>query len=269
MANRSVLVATDFSPAADLALEAAILWAEHVDAELRLVHALDTWKSSIEDAASALGERARRESATGRDWSAELRCRAGAPPHPEDVLQSSPDWVVHGVSGAPGRRGLGAGSWSEGLIRSAPCPVISVPEGARLEKELSTIVVGLDGSAQSTLVHEQLHTLGAHLGCQRFVLVHAHGETGPAPGIAATLDTLLASTRAAGYRGDLVCAPERSSDLVLRVAREEGAALVAVGTHSKRGFPHLLFGSVAKAVVRGATCPVYSARWATRSSDRV
>ncbi len=269
MSTQRVLVATDFSPAADRALDAALSWNEHVGAELCLVHAVDLWKRSMAESASALAARADRAQASGRDWSASLRGRADTPPHPDDLLALEADWLVHGVAGAPGHRKLGAGHWSESLIRGAPCPVISVPEDARVDKELSTIVVGLDGSAQSTLVQEQLQTLGEHLGCRRFVLVHAHGGDGPSPGIAATLDTLLASTRAAGYRGDLVCSAERSDELLLRVAREENAALLAVGTHSKRGFPHLLFGSVAKAIVQHASCPVYTARWATRGRKHV
>lgn len=268
MSTQRVLVATDFSPAADLALDAALHWNQHVGAELCIVHAVDLWKRSVAESASALAARADRAQTAGYGWSASLRGRADAPPQPDDILALDADWLVHGVAGTPGHRKLGAGHWSEALIRGAPCPVLSVPAGARIEKELSTIVVGLDGSAQSTLVLEQLQTLGEHLGCRRFVLVHAHGGEGPTPGIAATLDTLLASTRGAGYRADLIRAAERSDELLLRVAREEDAALVAVGTHSKRGFPHLLFGSVAKAIVQHATCPVYSARWATRGRKR-
>jgi universal stress protein A len=44
------------------------------------------------------------------------------------------------------------------------------------------------------------------------------------------------------------------------VAREESADLIAIGTHGRRGFPHLLLGSVAEDVIRHAPCPVMTAR---------
>jgi nucleotide-binding universal stress UspA family protein len=49
---------------------------------------------------------------------------------------------------------------------------------------------------------------------------------------------------------------------ILAEAREQGADLVAVGTHGRRGLPHLLLGSVAEEVSRQAPCSVLVARGA-------
>lgn len=43
---------------------------------------------------------------------------------------------------------------------------------------------------------------------------------------------------------------------IIRTAETEGADLIVMGTHGRRGITRLLMGSVAEAVVRGATCPV-------------
>jgi len=43
---------------------------------------------------------------------------------------------------------------------------------------------------------------------------------------------------------------------ILRVAREEGADLIVLGTQGRRGLGRLLLGSVAEQVVRQAPCPV-------------
>lgn len=47
---------------------------------------------------------------------------------------------------------------------------------------------------------------------------------------------------------------------ILAVAAEEGADLIAIGTHGRGGFERALLGSVADRVIRLAPCPVLSVR---------
>jgi nucleotide-binding universal stress UspA family protein len=47
---------------------------------------------------------------------------------------------------------------------------------------------------------------------------------------------------------------------ILRVAHEEKADLIVMGTHGRTGVRHLLLGSVAEAVTRLAPCPVFTVR---------
>ena len=47
---------------------------------------------------------------------------------------------------------------------------------------------------------------------------------------------------------------------VSRVAKEEGADLIVMGTHGRTGMKHLLLGSVAERVVRTAEIPVLTVR---------
>lgn len=50
---------------------------------------------------------------------------------------------------------------------------------------------------------------------------------------------------------------------ILRVAGENKADLIALGTHGRTGLTRLLLGSVAEQVLRKATCPVLVARTPT------
>jgi nucleotide-binding universal stress UspA family protein len=43
---------------------------------------------------------------------------------------------------------------------------------------------------------------------------------------------------------------------IVRIAAEEGAEMIVLGTHGRTGMTRLLMGSVAEAVVRRAPCPV-------------
>lgn len=45
---------------------------------------------------------------------------------------------------------------------------------------------------------------------------------------------------------------------ICRIAEEEHASLIAIGTHGRTGFAHLLIGSTAERVVQHASCPVLS-----------
>ena len=43
---------------------------------------------------------------------------------------------------------------------------------------------------------------------------------------------------------------------IVRIAAEEGAEMIVLGTHGRSGMSRMLMGSVAEAVVRRAPCPV-------------
>src|SRR5512138_1221641 len=47
---------------------------------------------------------------------------------------------------------------------------------------------------------------------------------------------------------------------IIKKADEAQASLIVMGTHGRRGLDHMLFGSTAERVVRGAGCPVLTVR---------
>jgi nucleotide-binding universal stress UspA family protein len=49
-------------------------------------------------------------------------------------------------------------------------------------------------------------------------------------------------------------------DEIIRKAEEVAASLIVIGTHGRTGIDHIIFGSTAERVVRGATCPVLTIR---------
>lgn len=57
----------------------------------------------------------------------------------------------------------------------------------------------------------------------------------------------------------------RASAEIIRVAQEEGADLIVIGTHGYTGVAHVLLGSTAERVIRKAPCPVLTIRAADLS----
>ena len=82
------------------------------------------------------------------------------------------------------------------------------------------------------------------------------------------------TTRGAREQLEVVAVPLRSEGLAVRtiavvgeiaerilaVATEMGSDAIVVGTHGRKGLPHLLLGSIAESVVRGASVPVVCVR---------
>lgn len=64
-------------------------------------------------------------------------------------------------------------------------------------------------------------------------------------------ETKLLEIETAGYR---------IAELVSREGKEWPADLIVVGTHGRRGFSHILLGSVAESLIRTATKPVLLVR---------
>jgi len=49
-------------------------------------------------------------------------------------------------------------------------------------------------------------------------------------------------------------------DEIVRIARDEGADLIAIGTHGRGGLDRLMLGSVCDRVIRLSSCPVLAVR---------
>lgn len=65
-----------------------------------------------------------------------------------------------------------------------------------------------------------------------------------------------ASVAAEGKRLEIGRSGERVAGMIEKEAREWRADLVVIGTHGRRGFNHLVMGSVAESLVRLASQPV-------------
>jgi universal stress protein A len=76
----------------------------------------------------------------------------------------------------------------------------------------------------------------------------------------AHLADLVARLTKDGVAASSVVRVGNAVDEVLRYADEQHADLIAMGTHGRTGLAHVIVGSVAERVVRGAKMPVLTAR---------
>jgi nucleotide-binding universal stress UspA family protein len=78
------------------------------------------------------------------------------------------------------------------------------------------------------------------------------------------LETLTDEDRAALNAVPVIRKGDAPADEIIEYARDNAIDLIVVGTHGRPGVAHLLMGSVAEKVVRGAPCPVLTLRNAQR-----
>jgi nucleotide-binding universal stress UspA family protein len=287
MANRRILCAIDFSPAARSALDLAARLAQEGGATLEVVHVVERHRllEAIGDQPDAghlvteLGDRAEHQL---EGWRAETAARLAAVEAIvlggrawEEIAGEAGRWgadlVVVGRS-EPGRQLLG--SVAERIVRHAPCSVLVVPATVDAARRPAALLCAIDFSSSSRAAADAAVELAAASG-GRTTLLHVLVPPRFGPGLLQQ-DALLGAARreaegklehwiadlrrgAARLEGKVIAAAA-AAEAILETARAGDRDLIVVGTHGRTGMGRAILGSVAERVVRGADRPVLVVR---------
>ncbi len=294
-----VLCPTDLSAFSDRAMKRALALARWFEARLTVLHVIPrtTWAAGGGDylAMSVDLLRAQREQAE-RDLSKalepllaegvpiETRIREGDPAREirAEAEALAADLVVMGTHGRSGFERLLLGSVAEKLLRTAPCPVLTIGKeqpsevpGALFRKILC--------AADLTSASEHTLSLGLSLAEENLAQVTflhvvedgALDQTIPdrqllIPDMAPlrkelvdrAMEQLMRTAASAQSFCEVNVRVETGSAWrqIVRVAEETGADVVVLGAHARRGLGRLFLGSTANQVVRHAPCPVLTVR---------
>jgi|SRR5438067_550220 len=289
---RNVLVAIDFSAPSLEAIEAALPLIKHFGADLHLVHVFepDCLSSSIVAIPLVVpelevGQRVRRRLRDlAKDYSVPLRREnihaiRGRPF--EEICRLAReidiDLIVIATRGNTGLKHLVLGSTAERVVRYSPCPVLVVrgsdskKQPAQRPATFRKILVPVDFSDCSMKGLGYAKALANEFKA-KLILLHS-----------IALQYYVASDEYARYDFPLLMqqadrtAKQQMRDLVQQTnwngietsiqighagqqicteASDRKADLIAISTHGKTGFKHVLLGSTAEYVVRHAACPV-------------
>jgi len=280
----NILVATDFSAGAKRALERACRLPITPGCALTLLHVMP--KVSL-----PFHERAERAvNSSLQAWAQEAQRSVAANVEVRVAIEAGQPFVQIGrraeveradlvVLGRHGRRAWpreALGSTADRLLRRGSTAVLVVVDAPLDGYHHPLVAVDEEGSAAAAIalmarIAPEVHgALAIHvLDIDQLVLLSQYEL--PVPELEKVWRSLADSTRrrieaALDQIGDtdldfdlrtVEGDPRRA---ILELAQAEQADLVAVGTHGRSGFRHLLLGSVAEAVIRGAQIDVLVVR---------
>lgn len=290
---RRILFATDFSEGADRALEQALVWRRHFDAELDVLHVVslpeenpvyppryasdsaEVWPGIKARLREELERRVPSSAAGGAVRHAVARNRSPATAIARYVVHRDIDLAVMGTQGRRGVRALLLGSVTEATMREARCPILAVPRLAERGATSSPfrILAPIDFSPFALQTARHAKAAAAAFGAS---LLYLHViESGRVPDFYLESPTSLERAEEA-IRARAVAALERideeagGDDVPVEIhvvpgrpavditgfADAHGVDLVVIPTHGLSAIDRLLVGSVADKVVRRARCPI-------------
>jgi nucleotide-binding universal stress UspA family protein len=181
--------------------------------------------------------------------------------------------IVMGTHGRGRVSQLVLGSTAEGVVRMAPCPVMTIRQSAR-RKMFQKILVAVDASESAVaglhLALELAHRAGGPVG-----VVHVANtvypwlppmtEIGVAPlhevrRYGQVLLKRILADMPGSERCEVMLRDGDPAKEILKAAQLWKADLLIVGSGGYTHFQQFVLGSVANAVMRGACCPVLTVR---------
>jgi nucleotide-binding universal stress UspA family protein len=284
---KEIVLATDFSPAAANALAYAIDLAHRFHAGLHVVNAVEppnyalppeTWHAT--DEARDLESKKLREflQAASPDVESEVQVWEGPVQQvlTSAVTRDNADLVVVGTHGRTGIGKLLLGSSAEDILRTTPCPVLTVGPCSKGEKhwewqwQLKEILYATDFSPAAISGLRYAVALTQEYGA-RLTLLHVV-ERRKTDELVHESDLIESSRRLLhnlvseeAWREEPRCEVKLGvpSETILEVAKQTNAGLIVLGARRATGVPgaasHLPIATVHK-VIAQATCPVLTVR---------
>nr|MBA3738158.1 FAD-dependent oxidoreductase [Actinomycetota bacterium] len=265
MSYRTIVVGTDGSPTASVAVEVAQKLAKRLKGKLVLVGALDAYGVSRQPLQTALYEAAEAARAKKVDATAELI--EGTPG--EAILAAA---IKHGADLiVVGNRGMGQatrfrlGSVPDWIAHDAPCDLLIVDTTGRAGPRepappYTRILAGTDGSGTATEAVRKAYTLGS-MYAGTVTLVHV-GD----PLVGAIKLEEVASTRPEDVEVLKRTVEGDPAQRICELAEAEGVQLVVVGNKGMSGVRRFL-GSVPNKVAHEVPSDVLIVKTVDRSAD--
>ena len=275
---KTILVPTDFSPAANAATKFAINFAKQFDSTLLLLHvmeAVDEGSFNIEGEATASSswedklfnmkmiEKAKNDlagalatvSQSGVKVKTHLRIGNAYHGIQSIISEEKADVVIIGTEGDSGNANVLIGTTTEKVVRRSTCPVITVNRGTTIET-IKTIVWATSLRAEDLDIPPLLRELVNKAG------IAVHIVRVNTPGLFMTdvtakerLTSVAEFLKFKNFTTNIFNDNEEAAG-ILHFAASVKADLIALSTHGRQGLAHLLNASIAEDVINHTKRPV-------------
>jgi nucleotide-binding universal stress UspA family protein len=263
-----ILLASDDTRYSQGAQEAALSMARKCGARLVLLRVVITnpeYEAMAPDRVEAEAEAARtfldrlRQRAVDAGVECETLLRHGTDPYLETVEaaeETRADVIVIGRRTRSDLARLMMGDSTAKVIGHAPCSVLVVPCEARMPEK--RILVGTDGSRLGDAATVAASNLARACGLPLTVVsvdMPGHSEERRREA-AAAIERVRDALKGEPIQVSGVQEEGRPDEVIVDVARREGADLIVVGSHGRTGLQRLLMGSVSERVIGRAEVAV-------------
>jgi len=288
---KSILVGTDFTPISEAPLRSAAHLARRYQVPIHLVAVVSpppvyrralaplqgtspTVEEMLASARGRLENLARSAPLAGLHVDVDARTGAPFSELIDAARTAQASLIAVGTRKHHGLEERLLGSTTDRVIRRSPIPVLAAP--VELSAEPTCLVAPVDFSSASRWAAEEAIAL-ARRWIARLIFLHViepiaqtylwpldPGAVEIFPAEPADLgrdwEEFLAPLALDGVRWEHRTLKGDPPTLIHETARDEGADLIAIGTHGRAGLAHALLGSVAERVVRTTVKPVLTIR---------
>jgi nucleotide-binding universal stress UspA family protein len=175
----------------------------------------------------------------------------------DSINEENPDLVIMGSKGASGMEEVLIGSNIEKVVRTASCPVLTIKTAIDPD-DLRKIVFASDFKDDSAEVAIRIKRFQELLGAQLyFVVVNTPGNFESSRDSILRIKAFAQKHDFANVTAEIYNSISEESGII-EFAEDVNADMIAMGTHGRTGFLHLITGSIAEDVVNHAKRPVWT-----------
>ncbi|MEN2283715.1 universal stress protein [Algoriphagus sp. SE2] len=175
----------------------------------------------------------------------------------ESILEENPDVVVMGSKGSSGIEEVLIGSNTEKIVRTATCPVITV-KSATDPSKFKKIVFASNFKEDEDEIARRMKNLQYLFDADLyFVVVNTPANFETTRDSIKRIGMFVKKYGFEGVKAEIYNSLSEESGII-EFAEDIDADLIAMATHGRTGFLHLITGSIAEDVVNHAKRPVWT-----------
>jgi nucleotide-binding universal stress UspA family protein len=174
-----------------------------------------------------------------------------------EIAAIKADLVVMGSKGSSGLEELLIGSNTEKVVRHSKSPVITIKRPTAAA-DIKNIVFASDFSENSKKIIKKLKDLQLLLGANiSLVKINTPNSFENTLATKKKINDFIAANELDNIKVDVFNSSSEEEGII-EYANESNADMIAMATHGRTGFMHLLSGSIAEDVVNSAERPVWT-----------
>jgi nucleotide-binding universal stress UspA family protein len=173
------------------------------------------------------------------------------------ITDKKPDLVVMGSSGTSGWEEFWIGSTTEKIVRTAPCPVITI-KGETDPSQLKKVVFASSFDELDVDLAARIKNMQQVFDAQFYLVsINTPGNFTTSRVAQHRLDKFIHRYKFVQVQTEIYNSLSEDAG-ILEFADDIGADLIAMATHGRTGMLHLLTGSIAEDVVNHSKRPVWT-----------